>query len=152
MAIRIRLGGSADVEAAVAVYERSNLARRQGVWPNRTDGVARLRASLLDPNGWFLVVDEEPAMIGMASAKPLRGQDGAGPVIAGGCFLGNLFVVPERWGQGIGGRLLDAVLAQARQRHYTRIELLTHEDNERSHRLYRSRDGQGGWARDIGSP
>jgi hypothetical protein len=35
VAIRIRLGDSADVDSAVAVYERSNLARRQGVWPNR---------------------------------------------------------------------------------------------------------------------
>jgi len=94
----------------------------------------------------------------MASAEPLRGEDGAGPVIPGGCFLGYLFVVPERWGEGIGGVILDAVLAEAKQRHGSRIHLWTHKHNERSHRLYRSRgfsptgrtaDGEGEWAREI---
>jgi GNAT superfamily N-acetyltransferase len=91
----------------------------------------------------------------MSSAKALRGEDGAGPVIPGGCFLGYLFVVPERWGEGIGGALLDAVLAEARRRQYSRIHLWTHDDNVRSHRLYRSRGfsptgrsaaGEGEWA------
>jgi GNAT superfamily N-acetyltransferase len=94
----------------------------------------------------------------MASAEPLRGGDGSRPVIPGGCFLGYLFVVPERWGEGIGGLILDAVLAEAKRRRYSRIHLWTHEDNERSHRLYRSRGfsptgrsagGQGEWAREI---
>ena len=94
----------------------------------------------------------------MASAEPLRGEDGAGPVVPGGCFLNLLFVVPEQWGQGIGGVLLDAVLKEARRRDYSRIHLWTDEDNERSHRLYRSRsfsptgrtaDGAGEWTREI---
>ena len=94
----------------------------------------------------------------MASAEALRGDDGAGPVMPRGCFLSYLFVVPERWGEGIGGVILDAVLAEAKRRHYSRIHLWTHEDNERSHRLYRSRGfsptgrtaaGEGEWAREI---
>jgi GNAT superfamily N-acetyltransferase len=97
-------------------------------------------------------------VVGMASAEAQRGEDGAGPVIPGGCFLNLLFVVPERWGEGIGGLILDAVLAEAKRRHYSRIRLWTHEANERSHRLYRSRgfsptgrtaDGEGEWAREI---
>jgi GNAT superfamily N-acetyltransferase len=75
----------------------------------------------------------------MASAEPLRSDDGAGPVVPGGCFLGSLFVVPERWGEGIGGTVLDAALAEAKRRGCTRVHLWTHEDNERSHCLYRSR-------------
>jgi ribosomal protein S18 acetylase RimI-like enzyme len=78
-------------------------------------------------------------MVAMASARALREQDGQGPVIPGGCFLGFLYVAPERWGRGIGGALLDAVLAEAKRRHQPRIHLLTHADNERSQRLYRSR-------------
>jgi GNAT superfamily N-acetyltransferase len=97
----------------------------------------------------------------MASAEPLRNEDGAGPAIPGGCFLNSLFVVPERWGEGIGGTILDAVLAEARRRHYSRIHLWTHEDNARSHRLYRSRGfsptgrttgGEGEWARELTQP
>ena len=94
----------------------------------------------------------------MASAEALRGEDGAGPVIPGHCFLNLLFVLPERWGEGIGGVILEALLAEAKQRRYSRIRLWTDVGNERSHRLYRSRgfsptgrtaDGEGEWAREI---
>ena len=60
----------------------------------------------------------------MACAEAARGEDGAGPVIPGGCFLNLLFVVPERWGEGIGGVILDAVLGEARRRRYTAIRPL----------------------------
>jgi GNAT superfamily N-acetyltransferase len=158
VAILIRLGDAADVDAAVSVYERSNLARRHGDWPNRAARVERARAHLRDAGSWFLLATDGAALVGMASAEALRAPDGAGPVRPGGCFLNLLFVVPERWGEGIGGVLLDAVLAEARRRHSTRIHLWTDEDNERSHRLYRSRgfsptgrtlDGEGEWTREI---
>src|SRR5438067_4179842 len=130
------MGDAADVDTAVSLYERSNLAGRHGVWPNRAAGVERVRAHLCDPASWFLLANEGPVSVGMASAEALRGEDGAGPVIPGGCFLNLLFVVPERWGEGIGGALLDAVLVEARRRQCSRIHLWTHDDNERSHRLY----------------
>jgi GNAT superfamily N-acetyltransferase len=158
VAILIRLGDTADVDAALSVYERSNLASRQGVWPNRAARVEQGRAHLRDPGSWFLLANDGPALVGMASAEALRGEDGAGQDITGGCFLNLLFVVPARWGEGIGGVILDAVLAEAKRRHYSRIHLWTHEDNERSHRLYRSRgfsptgrlaDGEGEWSREI---
>ena len=158
MAILIRLGDAADVDAAVSVYERSNLARRHGVWPHRTARVEGVGALLRDPTSWFLVAEEGSTFVAMACAEPLRGEDGAGPVTPGGCFLNYLYVVPERWGEGIGGLLLDAVLAEARRQHYSRIHLWTHKNNERSHRLYRSRcfsptgrtaDGQGEWVLEI---
>ena len=158
MAILIRVGNPMDVEAAVSVYERSNLARHAGFWANRATGVERTRANLHDRGVWFVVAEEGPGLVGMASAKPLRGEDGAGAVIPGGCFLGYLFVVPERWGEGIGGVILDEVLTESRRRRDTRLHLLTHADNERAHRLYRSRGflptgrtlaSQGEWAREI---
>jgi GNAT superfamily N-acetyltransferase len=158
VAILIRLGGAADVDAAVSVYELSNLARRQGVWPNRAGRAERVRSHLCSSASWFLLANEGPTLVGMASAEALRAEDGAGPVIPGGCFLNLLFVVPARWGQGIGGVILDTVLAEAKRRNYSRIHLWTHEDNERSHRLYRGRgfsptgraaDGEGEWTREI---
>ena len=158
MAILIRLGGPADVDPAVSVFERSNLARRRGVWPNQAARVDRVSAHLRDPASWFLVACEGPTFVGMASAEPLRDEGGTGRVIPGGCFLNYLFVVPERWGEGIGGGILDAVLAEARRRHHSRIHLWTHEHNARSHRLYRSRgfsptgrtaDHEGEWALGI---
>jgi hypothetical protein len=105
--------------------------------PTERPGLSVSRSTYATPPHGSSSAQEGPAFVGMASAEPLRGEDGA--VIPGGCFLSYLFVVPERWGEGIGGLILDAVLAEARRRHYLRIHLWTHEDNERSHRLYRRR-------------
>jgi GNAT superfamily N-acetyltransferase len=147
MVVSIRLGVATDVDAAVSVYERSSLAYHQGDWPNRPVGVARVVARLCDPSSWFLVADEGSELVGMASAEPLRSDERTGSELPGGCFLSYLFVVPDRWGQGIGGALLDAALHDARLRGYRRMHLWTEDDNERSHRLYRSR----GFAK-TGSP
>jgi GNAT superfamily N-acetyltransferase len=158
VAILIRLGEAADVDAAVAVYERSNLARRQGAWPGRAARVEHVRSRLREPGSWFLLATDGPTVVGMASAEALRGEGRAGPVVPDGCFLNLLYVVPERWGEGIGGVILDAVLAEARRRRYSRIHLWTHDDNERSHRLYRRRgfsptgraaEGKREWARRV---
>jgi GNAT superfamily N-acetyltransferase len=160
--MRIRLGDGhdeTDVEAAVSVYERSNLARRHGVWPNRAERVEQVRALIRDPETWFLLALDGTAPVGMASLRPLLADFGAGPVIPDGCFLGYLFVVPERWRQGVGGMVLDAVLAEARARGNTQIHLGTSQDNEPAHRLYRSRgfsptgrvadNNEGEWAREL---
>jgi GNAT superfamily N-acetyltransferase len=154
----VRLGKPADVEAAVRVYERSALARRRGVWPHRAKRLARARTQLRSPDSWFLIAADGADVVGMAVAEPCRGDDAAGPVIPGCCFVNLVFVAPERWGEGIGGALMDGLLAEARRRGYSRIRLWTHADNERSHRLYHSRGffptgrtehGEGEWAREI---
>ena len=110
-----------------------------------------------NPESWVLVADDA-GLVGMAVVSPLRGESGAGPAIEGGCFLNLLYVLPERWGEGIGGLLLDEVLAEATRRGCSRIHLWTDEDNERSQRLYArhgfSRTGRAGdieaeWAREL---
>jgi GNAT superfamily N-acetyltransferase len=78
--------------------------------------------------------------------------------LPGGWFLNLIYVVPDRWSEGIGGLLLDEVLAEARRRGCTRVHLWTDEDNERSQWLYTtrgfSRTGREGeieaeWAREL---
>ena len=140
MTVTIRLGQLEDVDQAVAVYVRSNLARRNGVWPNQAPRTAQVTRRLGEPDGWFLIAEDAANPVGMCAVVPLLADDGAGPPIPGGCFLSLMFVVPERWGQGIGGRLLDALLAAAARRGCREIRLWTDEtDNERAHRLYRGR-------------
>jgi ribosomal protein S18 acetylase RimI-like enzyme len=134
----VRFGEAADVDAAVWVFERSNLARRRGVWPGRPGRVERVRSHLYDRASWFLVAAQGPVVVAMASARPLHGDDSAGAATQAG-ILSYLYVVPERWGEGIGGMMLDAALAEAARRQYARFNLWTHQDNERSQRLYRSR-------------
>ena len=66
-------------------------------------------------------------------------DDGAGPPVQGFCHVSMVFVAPERWGQGIGGRLVDALLAEARARGYDRAQLWTQADNPGAQRLYGGR-------------
>lgn len=151
MSIRIRSGDAGDLDAAVAVFEESNSARRGGVWPHRPASVARVRGHLRNADSWLLLAVDGEQPVAMASAEPSRAR-------VDGLFLSYLFVVPERWGEGIGGLILDAVLAEAERRGHSYIHLWTHDHNPRSHRLYRSRgfaptgrneDGEGEWAREL---
>jgi GNAT superfamily N-acetyltransferase len=151
MSIRIRPGDAADIDAAVDVFERSNSARREGVWPHRPASMARMRGKLRNADSWLLLAMDGREPVAMASAEASRAT-------TDGCFLSYLFVVPERWGEGIGGLILDALLAEARRRRHSYIHLWTHDHNPRSHRLYRSRgflptgkvdNGEGEWAREL---
>jgi [ribosomal protein S18]-alanine N-acetyltransferase len=136
----VRLGGHADVEDALSVYERSNLARRRGVWPSRGTRLEHVRANLLRPDAWFLVAFEGDEAVGMASVLPYHLDRGAGALVPGTAYLDLIYVLPDRWGRGIGGALLDAVIAESARRGWHRIHLSTHErDNERAQRLYASR-------------
>lgn len=138
--IDVHLGDLDDVDAAVSVYDRSNFVRRHGDWPSRPARVAEVTASLRDPASWFLIGRHDGEAIAMALAQPFRADGGAGQAIPGRWFLNLIYVLPERWATGIGGAMLDAVIDEATRRGCHRIYLWTLEhQNERAHRLYRSR-------------
>lgn len=136
--VTVRLGRSTDVDAALSIYPRSTLVGRQGR-PISAERIEQVADNLRNPVSWFLMADDGRESVGMALAMPAHEDTGAGPPIPGACYLDLIYVLPDRWGKGIGGVLLDRVLDEARRRGYSRVQLSTHEDNERSHRLYRSR-------------
>ena len=130
-------GSPDDVDAAVSVYERSNLARRRGNWPSRSSRVAEVTASLRAASSWFLIGRDGDEAVAMALVQPFRASGGTGQVIPGTLFLSLIYVLPDRWGHGVGGVMLDAVIAEGARRGCHRIYLWTHEQqNERAHRLY----------------
>jgi GNAT superfamily N-acetyltransferase len=143
--IDVRLGTFADLDDAASVYERSNLARRQGYWPSRAARVAQVTASLHDAAhqeaaAWFLIGRDGTEAVAMALIHPFRADGASGDVTMGRWFLSLIYVLPERWGTGIGGMLLDAMIDEAKRRGGHYMYLWTHEhQNERAHRLYRSR-------------
>jgi GNAT superfamily N-acetyltransferase len=126
------------MDGALDAYVRSNLARRNGTWPNRDARVKQVASRIRSADSWFLVAVDEDDVVAMAVAEPLRSDEGRGPPIPESCFLNLIFVSPDRWGQGNGEKLLDSVLDDARQRGYARMRLFTdEEDNEQAQRLYR---------------
>jgi ribosomal protein S18 acetylase RimI-like enzyme len=50
-----------------------------------------------------------------------------------------VFVAPQRWGRGVGGRLVDTLLAEAQERGYDRAQLWTQANNPGAQRLYEGR-------------
>ena len=138
--IDVRLVNLDDVDAAVSVYERSNLARRHGAWPSRSARVTEVTARLHDAASWLLIGRDGGEAVAMALIRPFRTDGGTGQVIPGTWFLALIYVLPDQWGKGIGGIMLDAVIDETARRGCHRIYLWTHErHNERAHRLYRSR-------------
>jgi len=134
----IRRGEPADVGPAVAVWLAANSARRGGSIP-RPDQQARARAHVGNPGAFLLVADDAGEVVGMAVGEQALADDGAGPPVPGLCHVSMVFVAPDRWGRGIGGRLVDAILTQARTRGYDRAQLWTQTDNTRARRLYEGR-------------
>ncbi len=138
--VDVRLGGPNDVNEAVSVYERSNLARRHGHWPSRSSRVAEVTAKMHGIASWFLIGRLDGEAVAMALVEPFRAHDGTGDGVPGTVFLNLIYVLPELWGRGIGGTMLDAVIHEVARRGSYRIYLWTHElENERAQSLYRSR-------------
>jgi ribosomal protein S18 acetylase RimI-like enzyme len=133
--IIIRNGLPEDVEEATAVYLASNAARRGGQ-PTPSHHVERVRISLGNPDAMFLVAIDDNTCVGMALAMQSRADYGTGPPEPGIGFISMIFVSAERWGEGIGGKLVEAVLAEARSRGFALVQLWTHADNLRAQRLY----------------
>ncbi len=138
-AVAIRPGVAEDFAAAVAVWRAASEARRGGlaVRPEREEQVQR---ALHKADAILLVADDGADIVGMALGVQGLADDGAGPPVPSLCFIPLVYVAPERWGEGIGGSIVDALLAAARSRSFTESQLWTHADNARARRLY---DGRG---------
>jgi GNAT superfamily N-acetyltransferase len=151
LTIRVSVGRREDIDAAVEIFERSGWARRGTPVPK--ERLAQVRATIERVDTWFFLASDEHGPVGMAVAMPSRERFGAGPVVPGLCYLDLIFVLPERWGQHVGALLLDTVIADARGRGFTRIHLLTHDNNGRAHALYSSRGfTRTGWTRQATDP
>jgi GNAT superfamily N-acetyltransferase len=133
--VEIRVATSADVDACFEVQRRSALVGYAHIFPQREypfpdDVVRKEWVERLESGRWVAMaaIDGEPA--GTISTNNNRVE--------------SLFVVPEKWGSGVGGALLDAALAALAEQGSTAAELDVMADNLRARRFYESR----GWARD----
>jgi len=134
----IRHGEPADFEPAVAVWLAAHSARRQGSTPG-AEQATRVRRRVSDPGAFLLVAEDAGDVVGMALGTQGLADDGSGPPVRGLCHVSMVFVAPAYWGRGMGGRLVDPLLPEARSRGYDWTQLWTQVDNARARRLYEGR-------------
>lgn len=125
----VRRGGAEDIESAFAVWRAAESARRGEPPPRvseeRVRGYARRAGASL-----YVADDGAGGVVGMALLTPATSRPAAVSV------LQMVFVAPERWDEGIGGRLVEAALAEAKSRGFERAGLWTRAADERVRRLY----------------
>ncbi len=93
----------------------------------------RLGELLADSAITVLLAGEPPAGFALFRTRPSLWSK------AGDTYLEELYVVPNRRGQGIGGALLDAAIDTARTAGADHFELTTGESDTEARALYESR-------------
>ncbi len=100
-----------------------------------------------DPAAWTMIAVLPDATLGHVSFRPARERSDSRspgrrrPLVPGLAHLGQLFVVPDRWGTGLAGRLHDAGAAEMRARGFTEARLFTPSAHARARHFYERR----GW-------
>lgn len=87
------------------------------------------RARLADPCAATFVATADARELGLVSAAPFRGEQGAA-----GLF--GMWVAPEARGEGVADRLVEEVVRWARERGYARVLLDVGDDNRAAIALY----------------
>jgi len=135
--VEVRIARIDEHEAAIAVWAAADTARRHEPPPAEVPDTLRQRFARDDV--WLLVAVDDGQVVGVTQGWPAREDDGAGAAVPGRSHLSLVFVDPRRWGEGIGGLLVDAALEHARELGHDTVQLFTHQDNDRARALYTSR-------------
>lgn len=149
MTTRIRLATPDDAPAVAGVQIEAWRASYRGLLPRRVlDGLSpdrqsqEWRVALREAGVPVLVADVDGVVCGFARRGPVRADRGdpAGATAE----LYDLYVLPRRFGSGLGGRLMRAVLEEmARDGHRVSV-LWVLRGNMRARRFYE----RGGWVND----
>jgi 8-oxo-dGTP pyrophosphatase MutT (NUDIX family)/GNAT superfamily N-acetyltransferase len=127
---RLTPDDSADL---TSLWQAANNARRErvGLPPLSKDDPVLARP------GAFGVGIVDDAMVSAAVAMPARGDDARSEHnVPGLAHISSVVTRPDRWGEGLAGEVLEAVMLHAVRRGYGRAQLWTHASNDPSRRLY----------------
>jgi GNAT superfamily N-acetyltransferase len=131
---------AADAERMLAVTTEGFATYRSFApesWspPSAAEELERLQRLLPDPDVWYLVAEDDGALVGHVGFLPsARSQSGSDhPLLA---HFRQLFVRIDHWGTGLAARLHAAALAEARARGFTVMRLFTPAAQARARRFY----------------
>jgi GNAT superfamily N-acetyltransferase len=146
--IEITTPSARDAKAIATVLYRASAAAYTGIVPpgflwTLEQTVASCARLLNDPAATVLAA--------VSGHPPARQWLGVSAVLVPAARprdaeLRRLYVIPERWGQGVGSRLLDAALQRAQHAGATTIWLSVGEKNNRARTFYERR----GWCLTAG--
>jgi GNAT superfamily N-acetyltransferase len=130
--IDISLANEQQIIAVVALFEAQLLEHR--IDTAADDLGKAIRTVVAEPRNGFIIaaLDSNGTPVGVAYGSSLLSLEHGG--ISG--WLEELYVLPERRGQGIGSRLLAEVIAQARKRGWRALDLEVDVTHERAAVLY----------------
>jgi GNAT superfamily N-acetyltransferase len=127
-----------DAKAIALVIDRAD-ARYAGLAPPllaSADRLARWARLVREPTWWAYVAAEPGRLVGVVSGTVAVADDGTR--VEGVTHLDSLAVEPDRWGLGIGRRLLVTAIAAMPMLGWRGAELWTQEPNDRARVLYES--------------
>jgi GNAT superfamily N-acetyltransferase len=141
VAARVRLAWPDDLDALAALVVKANATYREWAgsrWnpPGLVHERSRWQARLKDGAAWNAVAEAGDEIVGCVSFTDARTEEGRGDDIPGLAHLSRMFVLPERWGHGIGGRLLTRGVDEMRRRGYEEAQLFTPVENARARGFY----------------
>lgn len=142
MRMRIAIALPHEREHLVHIWRTSNAARGLPPSPERVD---RIREKLRAPDALALLARVAGQPVGMALAAPERSDGGRGAVVPGAGHVDMVFVLPSRWGKGVGTALMGEMCRRARSRGWTQLSVWTRETNVAGQRLYVAAGFQPTW-------
>ncbi|WP_328853975.1 GNAT family N-acetyltransferase [Microbispora hainanensis] len=147
----IRRAEPADAEAIAVVHVRSWQAAYPGLMPQAyLDGLTpamrlpvweRLLGESAPPRTEVLVAEVDGSVAGFASFGPGRDDDVDPASVA---EISAIYLMPEVWGAGVGGRLMAAALDSLTAAGYEQAVLWVVDGNSRARWFYE----RGGWRPD----
>lgn len=112
----------ADLQDVAALAELRAAWREASATP---DFVAEFRAWVEQEGStrWWWIAEVDGRPVGMVNVKLFSRMPGPGTTPTRWGYLSNLFVLPEARGAGVGGALIEALLAEADAQRLVRVVL-----------------------------
>jgi 8-oxo-dGTP pyrophosphatase MutT (NUDIX family)/GNAT superfamily N-acetyltransferase len=123
-----------DSDAVVSVWQAA-LDERVRVLGLRA--VVDTTPAISRPGAFGVGILDGPTLVSLAVGLPgLADNARSTHNIPGLAHISSVATRPDRWGEGLGGRAVRAIMLQATRRGYARVQLWTHDTNAGARRLY----------------